>query len=215
MARRAKAKQRKVKTTLGRIGRIGLAVGAPATAVALALVRKRRRKIERVLKRKGIKPAEKDGNLAIQAAQVVERDGINKAMEMGLAPSEEELTPEQIEMGVEESQEQEELNIENDPENEADSFDPATLGAVFGAAKGAVTKINANRQAAGKRPLLRGKKWAARQKAGGAKTASTADVLKGAADEVVAAKKSDEINKLLPLIIIVAIALFMLGKNLK
>lgn len=220
MLRRAQRKQQRAGQTLNRIGRIALAVGSPPSSIALALVHKRRRKIETVLRRRGINPASKTGNLAIQAAQLTENDGMDKALEMGLAPSREELTAEMIETGITEVQEQEERNTENNPDAEADSFDPATLGAIWGAAKGAVNKINTGRESQGKAPLLRGKKWqSAKAKADklaamGFKKKSTADILKEAAGEVVEAKKSDEIGKMMPLIIVGIIIIFVMGKKL-
>lgn len=238
---RGKAKKTRIGGFLQKIAR-GATKATPAGVIASQIVKRRAPKIREILKRNGIKPAPKSVNLAIQAAQLMEEKAVDKAMEMGLAPEPEMLTPEDIDMAEEQVYEDEERAIEEDPENGFDSFDPATIAATFGAAKAAVGKINAKRQAAGKRPLLRGKKWEARQKkaaeaekaessresaretAGNSaeseretrterKQESTAKILKDAAESVVNKVEQDRIRQYMPLFIIAGIVLFFAGKN--
>lgn len=223
-------KRRKYQNAIKTISRIAADRKVPASKIAREIAADRRVEIELFVKQMGEQPSESLLELIAQAVDIHETN-VQRRMSQGISSYE-----------VAENDVLADYVLLED-KGDIDEFDPATLGALFSGVTGAIQGINAKRAASGKPPLLSGRKGKAAflkaqdeaLKAAQANQANGADqdfnsqqwntgddddpsnasiVVKSLADQLRAAETKKQIGKMMPLIIVVAVVIFLAGKKL-
>lgn len=225
MAKNRKGAQRRRK--IGRIAgivaaaRVGGPAGVAARALALKLIRKNKKKLEKfVVNEGGEIPAENPEELAVQFAQVRSK----KIQQIKEDPNIDADTTEEAAEVFEEAQAD---DLENESyTGESDSFTEEAIGAVLGIAKGAVNKIKEKRLAKGKKFLGKTKaQWDAKAGADvttdgqgnimltGATNPASRDPLSSAVRDAQAGTIQTMVKQYLPYILVAVVLAYFLMKK--